>query len=289
MGHPFSVSAELVDCGFDYLTATSNTQKSNSFFDALGSQLLAMEQGFGSDVVSWGMSGFSGLTSGQVQYATNGQMRMLRVSGALAQQHWKRIAKRATNVSRADLQTTYRLKVPKVHLAEACERQAKRFEATHNHGRQIELRRNTAKGKTVYVGSRKSDRLIRIYDKGLQSQLDPAGTVWRAEIQFNRKLAQLATTQALDQQIDPACVARSVVSELTRVGIVWWSSSVGSSLKASSAQIRRSSDMRLSWLTSQVKPTVQKLIDAGREKELLDALGLTHLSLDHGGKSDGHL
>ncbi len=272
-----SYTPVIVDAGFDYITATSNTQKTNNYFEAVGEQLLANERLLGSDIVAWNYSGYHGMTSGSCQLATNGHSRLLRLSGHLAQKHWHRIAERAANISRADWQVTIRFRVPVPTLAEKCERQARRFEATHNHGRQVELRRNSLKGKTLYVGSHKSDRFLRLYDKGMQSKLEAAGFVWRAEIQYQNKLALLRTTQLLQEGNTEEGLIPIVTAELARVGIVSLVPSATSSLKASSGRLRRETDMRLDWLNSQVKSTVQKLVAANRLFETLDALGLTDL------------
>jgi hypothetical protein len=71
------------------------------------------------------------------------------------------------------------------------------------------------RGDTLYVGSRKSDMLGRLYDKGRESQ-DPAYEgCWRWEVQYRRSYA-LSALRALSCSQDPAESIKATVASWFR-------------------------------------------------------------------------
>jgi DNA relaxase NicK len=282
-------SAISFDSSVDYLTATTSEQKANDFVEHYTSALLSEERRCGNDISHWFLADYSGLSCGSVQFGTNGNSRLVRLSGQAAREHWRTIAEVASNVSRIDWQTTVELSVAQHGVAEFFERKANQFETRHNHGRMVELRRNSKKGKTLYVGSRKSDRFIRVYDKGAESKLGPAGFLWRAELELHRALARAAASRILASDDEQYVIAASISSELMRIGMPWKKFGVGSVLKSSSVRRRCDFDNKLTWLNSQVRGTVQYLIENGREEEVLKALGLAHVGQAHRKGTDGNL
>lgn len=274
-------SSVFVDAGVDYITATSSEQKANDFFESYASRLIAEERGNGNEVSHFWLAGYSGLSCGSVQAATCGESRLVRLSSHLAKEHWKVFAESASNVSRFDLQVTIQFGAAELKLVEYLEKRALEFEREHNHGRQIELRRNSVKGKTLYVGSRRSDRFIRCYDKGAESGLGQHGILWRAEIELHRRLAKRGAFVLLGSESEEQFIMGTVSAELNRVGMPWKRSSTGSVLKSSSARVRSDADKKLTWLNQQVRPTVQQLLDQGRLTDVIECLGLDHVVLDH--------
>jgi phage replication initiation protein len=78
------------------------------------------------------------------------------------------------------------------------------------------------RGKTIYVGNRKSGKLIRIYEKG--KQLGDTESRWcRAEVEFRRKDRQLVWDMVLhpDHYLAGSCTAFSFLSaEQSRVATI---------------------------------------------------------------------
>lgn len=66
-------------------------------------------------------------------------------------------------------------------------------------------------GRTIYIGSSRSDCLVRFYDKASEQGLDPECVTWsRCEVQFRRSRADVVF-RALVDEIDPRGFILSVV------------------------------------------------------------------------------
>jgi hypothetical protein len=268
------VFGETVCAGIDYITATCAANPGYDLLSEFVAVLLREQLERGERLSHWFGLGYEGHTAGSVQAASNGPTLLVRLSGATAYEHWPTVAKYATNVSRLDVQSTVRLKRPPLTFAEMCESQALRFEEEHKQGRQVELRRNSKLGKTLYVGSPKSDRRIRVYDKGAESKLDQYRDCWRAEVQFNNKLAWAMLNRLKDWQCPSTFAQRVVVDSLARSGIQWKAILARAESLRMPAQRKSTLERKMIWLQSQVRPTVKVLLEHYTEDDIIEALGL---------------
>lgn len=180
-------------------------------------------------------------------------------------------------MSRIDFEVTVLNELPSTAFLEGLERSALNYTSTHDSRKQVELRRNNKTGKTLYLGSRYSDRFIRIYDKGKQSKLPELNNFWRAEVEFHRGLA-FSQARTLSSYPDEAkYVSVTVNRELSRVGIAWFpiSSEPQRVPQALNPQRTQSTnEARKAWLRTQVAPTIKKLRKQTSRTELLELLGL---------------
>lgn len=289
MSDRVSDTAVFVDSGIDYITASCGKQKANDFLTDYCMRLMQEERESGNEVSTWFMAGYSGISCGSVQAGKNGGSRVYRLSGVAAQRHWQVVAGAAENVSRLDAQCTLRLSEAQHQLPERCERQAKRFAAKHNQNRAVRLIRDSVKGKTLYVGSRHSDRFMRVYDKGAESKLESHGRLWRAEVEFKRSLALRNTAALLEVDAADGRILSLVLGELCRVGIVDLGFGAGLSLRSSSVRVRTDVDKKLSWLSTQVAPTVQFILQTRPLSEVLAVLGISDLGQSEVIETDGNL
>lgn len=128
---------------------------------------------------------------------------LIRVSGAEADEHWEVICRNGLKVTRFDLQVTI-LKPEWYHAREL--KDAIEFGVWPGQSRLVELRERQG-NDTVYVGSRTSDRFIRIYVK--------EDDFLRFEIEFKQERAVIASKMMLEQG---RMVARAVlVSEINKM------------------------------------------------------------------------
>jgi hypothetical protein len=272
-------SAELVSVGVDYVTATQIISGGRTGLQTAASQWLDSERRAGNDVREFASHGYIGLHAGSVAVATNGTRLLVKLGGAEAQAHAKDLIEQADSISRLDLQTTVRIPNVRQSFAESLERRAKQHKLKHSLKYDVDLRRHDRRGKTIYLGARASERLIRVYDKGAESQLPELRDCWRAECEFHKPLSEARAAQVLKMGFDSAWVSQVVQWELSRRGIRWPALLDGAVLEQPSQALRKRSDSaaRLSWLSLQVRPTIEKLRAAGLLDHALEALGL----LDH--------
>lgn len=265
---------ETVCAGIDYITASCNSNPGYDLLSEYAARWLVAETDRGNAMTHWYSMGYEGRTAGSVQIASNGPTLLVRLSGAVAYEHWTTVVKYATNVSRLDVQSTVRLQHPPATFAEMCESQALRFEEKHKQGRQVELRRNSKTGKTLYVGSVKSDRRIRVYDKGSESKLPELIDCWRAEVQFNKSLAWTMTNRLKEWQCPSTFAQRVVVDSLKKTGIRWKPVLARPESLRMPAPPRSTLQKKLTWLEVQVRPTVRSLLSHYSQLDIMVALGL---------------
>lgn len=190
----------------------------------------------------------------------------------------------AYKTTRFDLQITIKLDSPCPRLAfEQYERLiALRGVGLHvSNGRSLSYVRSES-GETMYLGKRKTGRkFFRFYDKSSDYNAE-AGTVWRREIQYGRKLAGAAVQWHREIQGDPEQIEELVEAEFREAGfydLLHPSPAQVATVKGN-GQEKAGLDAKLKWLKVCVRPTVALLIEEEKDKEMLAALGLRSIPGD---------
>lgn len=138
------------------------------------------------------------------QYRQRGQVAIgvgrcdvvAQLSGAEASAGWRDLARLASNVSRVDLACTARTDTRTDALAEQEYAAATARKRGRGRAAQVTLIKSEDRGDTLYVGSRKSDQLGRLYNKEKESRQAEYSACWRWEVQYRRSYA-LSTVRAL--------------------------------------------------------------------------------------------
>jgi hypothetical protein len=187
----------------------------------------------------------------------------------------------ATNISRLDFQTTIKLNREVPRFAETIERDALRFVKERDSRLQVELKRNSKTGNTVYLGSRKSARFMRVYNKEAQSHLDVYKNCWRGEVEMHDELAMRRARGLLAVQCKAQFIASVVSQDFCNAGVFWPSlpESFGN-ISRLVPQVPRSQLLQadtarvLTWLSQQVRPSISRLLATVDPAVIKEALGL---------------
>jgi hypothetical protein len=125
-------------------------------------------------------------------------------------------------------------------------------------------------GTTLYVGSRDSERMLRIYDKAVEQGL--TGQTWdRIELEVKGQAAhRLARALA---HFDPEGVVRSWIDDFCHFDNEIWTMLMTTPISYYSASQRRKSDTR-EWLLNSVSQIIAKRVMAGDTDLMSD---LTHV------------
>ena len=135
-------------------------------------------------------------------------------------------------------------------------------------------------GKTLYIGSRQSERMLRIYDKGAQMTHQP-GTWDRVELEVKGDAAfRLARIMATH---DHAAIIRSWVNDYCRFDNSAWKHLIGASDIRYEPSQRKVTDTR-DWLFYTVAPVMAKLYKQG-DTNLLNEFAVYLASLAYGWQS----
>lgn len=143
--------------------------------------------------------------------------------------------------------------------------------------RRYSLFSNSDDGKTFYLGSRQSTQYGRVYDKGIESNRETVGRLWRAEIEYKKPISgHIAESLAKIRGEERVLAICDTVTEWfgDRNSELFPRGMEKHALHISVEQRITTADKKLAWLRSQVSPTVIDLIGAGYGKSVLEVLGL---------------
>lgn len=226
------------------------------------------------------MLGYTGMRAGKVFLGSSDQGAMLQASGIAAQMVCE-LGLHPDNVSRMDLQSTVWFNVYYPGLAkEAADEvvNAYRF----RRGRKPAIRHivGFGGGDTLYIGTRgKRGVMIRVYDKEKESKEAVFDNSWRYEAELTDVYATEAYWACADGKWGEPVIARLLMGYLKMRGLELSlkGEAAGFDLK-SIPKDKSSTERRLAWLASQVRPAIQRLeLDGVDLGEILSALGITDL------------
>lgn len=283
-----SRKVRVLSAGFDWLSLTQyRTATEARELEALAVQLIERRSSEGFDESAPPLGhGYRSRGSAGVTWGIREQDVLLVLTGELAREYGRRAYELARNVSRADIQVTVELSRPQTALARRWGDVLRKLNhgARKGRGRRWNDRsagrviRGIPWGDTLYVGAKKSDVMLRLYDKGVESGAVTAGECkpgqwWRYEVQHRRKYAmsaalKLMETTATDEELQEAAVdlvgttfdRRGVIPLFDRKTDVY----------AKRETQRPDDERRMKWLREQVRPSAERLIDRdhGRESQI---------------------
>lgn len=271
---------KILESGIDWLTVTAPRGESADSLIALAEPLLHQQSGEGNRISLWKGSGYHGKTSGAISWGVGREGSIVTLKSREALLSAEPFIEGGYRVTRIDLQTTC------VDESKMEDRWQAEYYAlqhrTRSVGRPIrsDLRLNSGGGSTLYLGSPKSDIIARGYDKGIEQKIAKAGECQRFEVQYRRRYAKLEAAR-INQSKDTAhYIARTVTSFFKSRGVAVPRVEEGTpehliEYEALYTKRAESDDERiLRWLGTSVRPSVQRLIESGKLKEALKALGL---------------
>lgn len=228
-----------------------------------------------------------GLTWGRREY--DGQFIYI-APGEAAAETWRKVVPIATKVTRLDLAVDIWLDVPRDQVKQAARVvMSPAFETRLNYTviSGMSGGQRTKTGDTLYVGSRQSTQFGRFYDKGLQQKTAEPGKYLRMEVEYKGAGAMQISKAAL-------ALAPPQLGEWIQCTVYDWflSRSVvplfnpatdtpGTLVRSQMKQT--TSEKKLAWLHTQVKPTVQYLFEQGLRSETLHALDIEFAKFDDPG------
>lgn len=156
-------------------------------------------------------------------------------------------------------------------------RQAEIHRAASNWGFKRKIRRidGCGDGDTMYIGSRSSSSLIRVYNKEKQSGDKRYAGVTRLELQLNGHVADDVGQRLAEGQYNVSVMGQTVAQALAREGVnVRLEGDDGEGLHWRVAKSSPDDDSTVKWLKTQVAPVVRRVANIYGERFVLDTLGL---------------
>ncbi len=266
-------------CGVDWITCTTTDDKVGLHWSVVAHRRKREAGLSGLDCREWRNKWYSGIDYGGLSWGYSQRMGYIMIAkGDVALHYWRQLLPTASRVTRLDVQTTVLLNTPARNVA------LEAFQGVKGKGgRKYSIIQNSQDGQTCYVGSRHSDQFGRLYDRGVKSGEYKAGNLWRYEVQVQKPRADVLAADMIARDKQGHDI------DIPTKTFVWnWFNARGieplykpsdNSLIAEVGKTVTTTDKKLTWLRSQVRPTVKRLIAEGLGRDTLLALGLDGDSL----------
>ncbi len=273
------LSGVFIDAGVDWITVTAKDASKVERLRSFAYALIETELGIGNFGRPWFQSGYVGVACGHIQFGDRQDGCILRLGGQVAKNYWMRLIDMCDNVTRIDLQTTFR----------ADEKPAL---MVHRHYREIQRKRRLFKraprlsricdddgGYTLYTGRRCSNVMGRIYDKESESKREEYAGCVRYEVQYNGRRAKWVAKALSSGVYALKDVALSVLEFFSERGCSLRRLMELLSLAVSidtSAPVEPLTDVKrkLEWLLRSVRPSVRHLVNLGLRAQVFAVLGV---------------
>jgi Replication initiation factor len=285
----------IVESGVDWLTLTTPEQVDVWDAEHTGPLFSVVKRAHAGYLATerepWGWNGYAGWRDGPVSTGRRKDGSIVRVSGAAARfaaetahlWHWR--------ATRVDVQATVKLDGVDVDAHIAKQVKLVRAFSSGSAGKPPSVRhvQTFGQGDTLYVGSRHSEVMIRLYNKEAESgrETEYLGCV-RVEMELKGRAAGLLWAQI-------ACPSEERVSAVGVLGATALARGINSleglvwpdSQPVRGVPRETEDEKRLHWLEAGVAGVVKRLVLSFGTATVLDALGLTGTAAPiEGGEQD---
>lgn len=263
---------ELLESRIDWLTATVKPGKKLGVLASRADAIMSIREKEGYKRRPFRSPFYAGESIDGCTWGVREQDAMLRLSGELAGRFAPTAITFADNVSRIDVQITARDE-------DICRDWARRLDdhmATTPlvQGKQIETRLYTRRpeGITAYIGSPRSERLLRCYDKYAESEHEyPIGS-WRWEVEYKHARADVVARRLQSFAFSPQSVLDQVAKAFGAYAFDLPLHFVPTGWKDKRIKHTTDDERRLAWLRTSIGPMIERMRESTPTGILLQAL-----------------
>jgi len=267
----------------DWLTVGAHRRTSVQTMRNLANGLATAEEADGNHKRPWRLLGYEGYRCGRVRWGEARGWGLMQLSGDSANAYLAAALACADSVSRLDLAVTVQTDRPQPDLGRSVYDQATAWRVTHPKAARPWFIGGDDCGWTTYIGQRQSDLFFRCYDKaaetrdaGDESNIRQYVNAWRYELELKGEAAESTARRLLDSGNIHNATNALLHGWLSARGVTpaW---DVDQPIRPIGTLRRRSDrDRKLDWLLSQVRPTVQWLVENGDGAAVMANLGLSY-------------
>lgn len=197
---------------------------------------------------------------------------MLRTSGPVSSASWRTVTRGSGHATRIDLQTSILYECDASSIARSA---LPEFRPHHqSRCRQRKCSKTSASDGSFIgtVGSRQSERYLRVYDKGREQRSHPPGRLWRIEGEFKARAATtVLSLLAASESVQSCC--SSVLSSLVTSRGGQWPLCTATPVRPEGMYAGRSRAAidPIEWIRTQVVPSLQRIASSER-RDILYAM-----------------
>lgn len=259
--------------GVDWLTMTSKEDAmGETWYRAYVNYRKAKEKD-GDKEETWNNGFYFGLRIAQQKWGYREDLGYIWIiSGEEAERQYHLCQPAKHRITRLDLAVDFMVE-KRIILATMLYGQA--VENNTDKRRKYSLFHNSDGGETFYVGSRQSVQYGRVYDKGVQSGREDPGWLFRAEVELKKPVAGLIAKQLSEREPKQRKKAiQGTVLEWFRSRSVSLPQALDNDdlLDLTVTKTITTNSKKMAWLSSQVRPSVVQLVEAGLGKEVMNTL-----------------
>lgn len=257
----------------DWLTVTAKPDGSAERLWDVGVQLLDAGKLEGEHATRWHSHGYRGWHLSGCSFGQRPDGVVVILSSVKAAQNWQHAVAAAENCTRLDICSDLYFTSPVPRLAHKAYVQSSHTRTSNGRPPGRRLIVSGDGGSTFYTGSRASQRMGRLYDKGVESKTLPPGRWWRWEIEFKAESANAlldALVRAPDREYFCAATVASFFRKRCAVAPTWSPDVEIHNLSPDPT----SDEAALEWLARGVRPTVARLLKRLPQERITFSLGL---------------
>lgn len=270
---------EQVTAGLDWLTLTLPLGSANDQeWIRAGQTLITDIADEGYDLGYRGLLGYKGISAGNCFVGSREDGHMMQITGRFAEMAFPRIYRNDAHVSRVDAQVTVRFDIMPRNIAGKGYRDAVSAAANGDKRpkRKLIIISGSDGGQTLYVGAFGADQQGRLYNKEVQSSAPEYERTWRYETVLRNERANGFCTRYNAITADKTAFVADIVAlwwEARGIEAPWAFDKTATPLPPQKT-LPSDVEKQLSWVRTQVAPTIKRLLAAGYRDTLLACLGL---------------
>ncbi len=272
-----SLRLPVLESRLDWITCTAKRDGSAVELMNYADRHIRQSANSGNKVEAYKNHGYEGWRSGNWAWGWGKHGALVVASQDDAQASAPVLAQLADHWSRCDYCVTVRDVEARIDPTEDYYQSWRQF-AANKQGLPKPTRIQTlGGGATITVGERSGAYYTRVYDKAVESEGEYPDGCWRWELELKRHASEGQQRRWRDSTPPSSYALNLISTELGRYNLTvpWERSSV----------VKRDPEMRpqpdvertLRWLAKQVRPSVERCIEAAGLDSVLEALNLPHV------------
>jgi len=272
-------TAARIEAGIDWFSGTlPSGHMSSAALWLAGIDLLEGQFAAGNKAADSVKLGYKGVQCGKIFIGESEQGILIVATGAAAVRAYEHLYIPEMHVSRLDIQVTIWNPLDGDATGVLSEQNARDHKKRGGKGnnRQIKHIADDEGGYTLYIGSRASTSFLRLYNKDTESKQEYYKGAWRYEVEMHNALAT-QVAQALNgakESLEASIVSTVALYCRNRGLYLSWGGDASLNVLRPLPSEETDDIRSLRWLSSQVRPTVQRLIHAGYATDVAQALGI---------------
>jgi hypothetical protein len=262
----------VLDVGVDWFTVTMPIGLRSRFAASKVSRIMEMAVEKGEERKDTNRLGFVGERINGLFYGFKGDTLMIIASGSTAAEQADFFLPMGNNVTRLDLAVTLHDEIPSRDWTEIALSQVMKDGRVEGGSLTTHRINGTPTGRTLYIGSRSSDRYIRIYDKTAESPETYAPTAWRWEIEYKRPRSGVVASRLVKDGLSSRNILEHCKATFAGLSVTLPSRTLGPGWIAHRPPRLTTSETRLRYAQRVVAPFLRGLVEAVGEDRVSQAL-----------------